>query len=127
MTNITITGPDKITEVVTDQYLRSDEGGIRRLQELINLFDAVVPLVSFLFKRLETTPFLKYRLKMVAEDGREWVQIVTFDNMLDPKSTFSTGNDTWRLTELEPRRVIQKFLFDIVPIWSPEELKVTWL
>ena len=67
----------------------------------------------------------KYDFNMIMDDGREWTQVLTFDNGPDPLIEF-TSTDLWRASELQVHAKIWSFLVGLVAL-GVTKLKLEYL
>lgn len=84
-------------------------------------FNTQVPLQKIQFKYDSGDD---YSYTIIASDGRQWSQVIRFDEMDDPGQSFDV-TDFWRITEFKYHRTVRDLIISLHQEFSFTDAKFT--
>lgn len=112
--------------IEADLDLRINESIWQTLDAHVEDVDRVVPLNFVLLTRAGP---LEYDYRIRAADGRRWNQHFSFTSPTDtdPRMTFDTIGDSWKVTEFSVARPLRDTLIQLVVTFGIGSLRINFL
>lgn len=123
MALIEITDPFKTVEITAVVNIPSSDDWVSGFVKQLDNLNLLVPLASFLFENISGDD---YRYEFVAQDDREWKQVLKMPGETEASMTFEV--DTfWLKSEFTGHRPIRDAVIALAENYGCDRIEVTWV
>lgn len=122
MALIEITDPYKTVEITTTTDTPASNDWVTGFVRHLDGLNLVVPLASFLFENISAND---YRYEFVAQDAREWKQVLRIPVSTEASMTFDV-DDHWLKSEFSGHRPIRDAVIALAEQHGCTHIEATW-